>query len=315
MNKIYYIIIGGVLLLGTSSFALWKINSKKNENSSEQPTSVIEQPNYDQEKSNEETKNQEKKKFPVKAEIKSLTYSETWDTSPECKALDIKIDYLVIENKNNSKEIDNLNKYLEKEAQKRFSEVKKDLKEYLKAYKENEKECKREVNCNPVFVCEDTSEITKNNENGIISVNSYCYWDAGGPHPDYVSASFVLDCNTGKKLGVFDVIQGDEMKIRSMIGKEIDKSDWAKEIREAGREIGQPIEGPYFSDMFIINGFGDKGDSLYDLNNQPFHLKDKCLVIDFSRGDIGGNALGAPSFDFSYDTIRKYGFSVGSKFD
>ena len=319
MKKTHYIILGGVLLLTSSAFMIWKFNSKKNGTPSELSTNIVEQLSDNKEKSNEEEKKQEEKKFPVNAEIKSLTYSETWDASPDKKAIDIKIDYLFIENKNNVKEIDNLNQLLKEEAQKRFDDVKdrlkECLKEYLESYKNNEKENKREVDYNMCFTCVDyASEITKNNENGIISISSANYWFAGGVN-DVSYNSAVLDCNTGKKLSIFDVIQGDEIKIREMIGKEIDKSEWANSIRESGREPGHPIEGPYFSDMFTILGFGDNGNSLYDLKNQPFHLEDKCLVIDFSKYDIAAGCDGAPSFDFYYDTIKKYGFMVDSKFD
>lgn len=312
MKKTHYIILGGVLLLTSSAFMIWKFNSKKNGTPSELSTNIVEQLSDNKEKSNEEEKKQEEKKFPVNAEIKSLTYSEAWDASPDKKAIDIKIDYLFIENKNNVKEIDNLNQLLKEEAQKRFDDVKDRLKEYLKEYKENEN--KRKVNYDTCYICEDTSEITKNNENGIISFESSNFWFAGGVACVSYNSS-VLDCNTGKKLNIFDVIQGDEIKIREMIGKEIDKSEWANSIRESGREPGHPIEGPYFSDMFTILGFGDNGNSLYDLKNQPFYLKDKCLVIDFSKYDIAAGCYGAPSFDFYYDTIKKYGFMVDSKFD
>ncbi len=302
--KKMYIIIGGILLLTSSAFAIWKISSKKSESSPAKSVSVTEQIGNNQ----KEESNNEKNKFPMTVKIKSKTHSENWEASPKNKAIDIKIDYIEIENKDKLKEIDNLNDSQKKEAEERYNKVKKELQENLKNYKQN-----GNIDYEMCFTCLDKSEIVKNNENGIISVSSVNSWFAGGTNT-ISHDSFVLDCNTGKKLSIFDVIKGDEMKIREMIGKEIDKSDWAKEIRKNEANNGV-VEGPYFSDTFTILGFGDNGDALYNLKNQPFHLKNKSIIIDFNSYDLGAGAYGAPSFEISYDTIKKYGLSVDNKFD
>ena len=223
-------------------------------------------------------------------DIKSLNYDEYDKKDKSKKVLDIKLDYLVIENKDNLKSIENLNSYLKKEAEKGLNALKDEFGELYG------------IPIEQTYGYEEKSTIIKNNKHGIISVSTIGVHEHGGPYPWVLDQSYTLDCLSGKKLNIFDVVKGEKNAILDMIEKET-----LQELIRIHKDNKEITEDEIKNTMDI--GKNDR-----DWESQAFYLDDKSLVVGFSRGDIGPNAWGAISVNIPYETIKKYNLSVDSRF-
>ena len=222
--------------------------------------------------------------------MKSLHYE---DCDQKDKIIKIKLDYPVIENKNGLKSIEILNSYFKNEAEKNFQDIKSDFYEMKSAFEENN------PNIDYKLVHEENSKITKHNKNGILSVSRWEIREHQGP-TWVISNSFVIDYLNGKKLNIFDVIKGKKEKILDMIKKETIKE--MKKIHTISDDDKNDIEYCFSEE------------SGKDWKAQTFYLDDKSLVVEFSKGEITSLVWGEISVNIPYETIKKYGLSIDSKF-
>ena len=296
MSRKYILVAFVILLIPLSSFLIYRYAVKlKSENNTSNHKNISQsvKNNNNFEKNDLNNDNHQDYCIP-NVEIKSLSYDKYDDKDKSKKIIEIKVNYLVIENKNNLESIDKLNDYLKNEAEKRLNVVHQELSNLMKEdyeYRPNEYY---------KYAYIDESEIKKNNKNGIISVSSWSYEDRGAAYPLYISQSYVIDCINGKKLNIFDVIKGNKNDIVDMIKKET--------IKNMLKMNNTMVEEELKSDLYI----DDKSNE--DWESQSFYLDNSYLVIEFGRCDIAPAAWGMISVDIPYDVIKSYGLDIDSKF-
>lgn len=295
MNRKYILITFVALLIPLSSFLIYRYAVKlKSENNTSNHKNISQSVKNNNNFEKNDLNNDNHKDYCIpNVEIKSLLYDRYDDKDKSKKIIEIKVEYLVIENKNNLESIDKLNGYLKNEAEKRVDDIRKSISDLESDYAD----LPEEYHC---YTCVDECKVKKNNQHGIISILLFSYEHMGPIRPWELSKSCVLDCITGKKLSIFDVIKGNKNDIIDMIKKEA-----IKNISKIDNTIS---EEELKNNLFI----DDKSNEDWTL--QPFYLDNSCLVIEFSKGDIAPAAWGMISVDIPYDVIKSYELDIDSKF-
>jgi len=294
MSKKEFLVVLITLLVSLSFYFIYRyaviLKSEKNDNSYNSVSDNYIDNNNDN-FSNQKSKNNSSSYRIPNVEIKSLTYDKYDEKDRSKKIIEIKVDYLVIENKNSLESVEKLNNKLKKDAEEALNATRQE-------FEEGSEYCP-----DIQYVSTDKSEIKKNNKHGIISVSSWLYYDRGGAHPWSFTNSFVVDCTRGKKLSIFDVINGNKNDVVNMI-----KQETIKYILELSKDSGTFDEEKIKNQLYI----DDKTYEDWDL--QDFYLCDGSLVVEFSTGDIAPAVLGLISVDIPYDVVKNYGLSIDPKF-
>ena len=228
---------------------------------------------------------------PVNVKFEELSYNNDNKISENKNIeIDIKIQYPVIENKNNSEFIKKINDDNKSSAKKDFEDQKKSFDEILEMHKSDD--TNESLSLNLIY---NTEYSIAKNKDGILSFKVYSGYSTGGVF-NSIAMSKNYDLKNQKELKIQDVIKGNSNDIKEMIKKEV-----IKYYSNAKEDPNNPDLKEHFEDFKrnLEENFKE-----YDLKNCNFHLIDNSIVFDFSKYELGIGALGAPSVEVPYDSIK-----------
>ncbi len=186
----------------------------------------------------------------------------------------ISYSYPIISNEEKNAAIDSINSTCREECESYFSAIEEEYlgeaQDWYDALQEESSENNRAV-----LMSFGLSFDIVTDKNDILSLTRYEYFDAGGAHPNSAMSSKVFDLNSGKELGLEDILNGTEQEIEEML--------YNRFIETLGE------------DVFFEGALAE------EIKNVSFYLTNDSLTLYFEPYQAAPYAAGYPTINIGYE--------------